>query len=210
MKNTARFYDFYLVTTFGAIYSFLTKQNVPMHLNNGYYEVYLRHPEKATLRIKLHRVVALCFLPPIAGKEHINHKNGIKTDNRSENLEWCTAAENNKHARDTGLNDISSANRARWSIEANREKMSKLLQEYRKSHPLGGRDNPNYRYNYRWNGNTYLIRELRDLFGCTDGQAFRYARAIRENRPNPWSDAGVELLIEKGQSTIERGNDAIE
>ena len=68
MKNTARFYDFYLVTTFGAIYSFLTKQNVPMHLNNGYYEVYLRHPEKATLRIKLHRVVALCFLPPIAGK----------------------------------------------------------------------------------------------------------------------------------------------
>lgn len=50
----------------------------------------------------VHQLVAQAFLGAGHGKE-VNHKNGIKTDNRLENLEWVTRSENIKHSHDIGL-----------------------------------------------------------------------------------------------------------
>ena len=82
----------------------------------GYVRVGLYRRGSRPKEMKVHRAVALAFLPQIEGKPHVNHKNGIKTDNRVENLEWMTKRENEEHAGEMGRHHaVTNPNRG-WKL----------------------------------------------------------------------------------------------
>jgi len=69
---------------------------------DGYKQVSL-YKKGTQKEFKIHRLVALTFIEKIDGKDCVNHKNCIKTDNNANNLEWCTTQENTEHAKANGL-----------------------------------------------------------------------------------------------------------
>lgn len=190
--NTASYYDYYLVSNFGAVFSLLTNQFVPVRDNNGYWELSLPHPEKGTKRIKVHQIVAECFLPKIEGKNIVLHIDGNSKNNHYKNLEWASHFDSNYHARVLGFNNVSESNKRRWEIAKKKHEVKVSAGPK----PQYGLDSSNCKYLFSYKGKYYTIRELRDIFGCTDNAAFRIARLVRANRPNPWSAAGVEFVRE--------------
>jgi hypothetical protein len=57
---------------------------------------------------KVHQLVLLTYVGPRRGRM-ANHKNGVKTDNRVANLEWCTSSHNMKHAfHELGINNLGT------------------------------------------------------------------------------------------------------
>ncbi len=71
----------------------------------GYLQVNLCKPKGGGKAVSglIHRLVAEAFIPNPDNLPVVNHKDGNKTNNRADNLEWVTASENSFHAVRTGL-----------------------------------------------------------------------------------------------------------
>lgn len=66
-------------------------------VKNGYLRVTVSIKGK-TKRFISHRLVALVWVENPNKYKFVNHKKGIKTDNRATEIEWCTSSENEKHS----------------------------------------------------------------------------------------------------------------
>ncbi len=62
----------------------------------GYHQIRLYNPKREQ-HYRVHRFIALAFIPNPENKPHINHKDSNKLNNDISNLEWCTHAENMIH-----------------------------------------------------------------------------------------------------------------
>jgi hypothetical protein len=77
----------------------------PWIAKSGYYVVSAKLGASRP-KMFVHRLVALAFVPGFCEGLSVNHINGNKLDNRPENLEWLTLADNTRHQWQTGLVDL--------------------------------------------------------------------------------------------------------
>jgi hypothetical protein len=100
-KDLPEYEGLYQISNLGRVYSlFLNRIIKPFRNQKGYLRLDLRGKKRTTKVV--HRLVLETFTGP-QPKLQVNHKNGIKDDNRLENLEWVTGQQNVDHAWRTGL-----------------------------------------------------------------------------------------------------------
>lgn len=117
-KNIKEYEGYYQISNLGRVKSLSRNVNGPHgtrrikekirsnnKLSHGYEIIILsKFGEKKVFSI--HRLVAEHFIPNPEDKPAVDHINGIKHDNRAENLEWLTHHENMEHAIKNGMFDF--------------------------------------------------------------------------------------------------------
>lgn len=127
----------YLVSNQGRVYSRSSTCLMIPSIDNGYFNVALRvFVGKKAVWFRLHRIVLACFYE--GDKPHtietVNHKNGNKSDNRIENLEYCTTTENNQHfARELKREQEQTAQKTVNKMRQEKYEIDKKYHEQQKS-----------------------------------------------------------------------------
>ena len=146
-KRISEVKDYYTITSNGDIFSDnsgkMSTRNKP---GTEYQLISLMTLSGKTKTFRVHRLVLLAFNPIENPEElQVNHKDGNKLNNSLENLEWCNASENQKHAFKMGLQKPKRGEKSNFS-KLSKEDIDKIFEMRKKK---------------------MTQKEIAELIGCT-------------------------------------------
>ena len=100
----------------GNVMNWATGKYMYLRPNAEGYLTVRRQKDHSSRSIRVHRMVADCFVENPDNKPHVNHKDGVKYNNHYTNLEWVTHKENIQHAHDIGLVCRQGVNNSRATL----------------------------------------------------------------------------------------------
>ena len=105
-KDVVGFEDYFQISSFGRLFGKRSGKVLKLSNVGGYlaHTTRLNGRNSRSICLKIHKLVAEAFLTKICDSHVVNHIDGVKTNNRVENLEYVTQQENVIHAFRTGLN----------------------------------------------------------------------------------------------------------
>ena len=119
----------YEISNLGNLRNKATKIFLKPSIKNGYYGTTIINDINKRFSKKMHRLVAIAFIPNPFNKDTVNHKDHDKLNNKLENLEWATTTEQNNHKRKCKkeIQEIVSS-RAVWRINKENNEKIELYQ----------------------------------------------------------------------------------
>lgn len=118
-KDIPNFEGLYRVSNGGDIFNVITNKKLKTTIKKTGYVYVILTKEKHKYHKRVHRLVAEAFIPNPDNLPQVNHKDEEKTNNKVDNLEWCTAKYNMNHGT-----------------------RNKRISKFRQTHQFGG-NNPN-------------------------------------------------------------------
>lgn len=98
-------------------YKTVNEKILPVYFDNNGYQIAFLSKGGIRKTVKVHRLIALLFIPNPLNKKQVNHIDGNKANNSVNNLEWCTQSENIRHADRTGLRKCASGDKNGKSLK---------------------------------------------------------------------------------------------
>jgi hypothetical protein len=107
-KDIPEYRGYYKISNLGNVFSFISGKKLALCANGrGYVIIILTRPDIKKKTFLVHRLVAKLFVPNPYNLPQVNHKKGIKIDNRASELEWTNQSGNQIHAYKIGLQSPS-------------------------------------------------------------------------------------------------------
>jgi hypothetical protein len=139
----------YIINKDGSVFNLKGKKMKPTLRKDGYYQIGLQIYFKKQNNFFIHRLVAITHIPNPNNLPIVNHINGIKTDNRAENLEWVSSSENMKHAYRTNLKNTQGEKHSQSKLTEGIVKQ--IRNEYVKHSKIYGSTALSKKYNISFN-----------------------------------------------------------
>lgn len=120
-KDIEGYEGLYQVSNLGRVKSFVKSRSKIKSLSNDKdgYLLCVLHKFNKKRTFKVHRLVAMSFIPNPENKSQVNHKDGNKHNNIVDNLEWVTPVENMYHARINGLRSSMYHGVSQYDLDGN-------------------------------------------------------------------------------------------